>query len=81
MAVLEGRDPDEVPDILPHYEEFHRARTDAIQAEARKTGLRCDSKYKSLDERDREIANSGRFRKSLYDYDVEKAAVARVTAV
>jgi hypothetical protein len=39
------------------------------------------AKHKSLDERDREIANSGRFRKSLYDYDVENAAVARVTAV
>jgi salicylate hydroxylase len=76
---LEGRDADEVPDILPQYEKFRRARTDAIQAEARKAGLRYDSKYVSLDERDREIAKSGAFRKSLYDYDVEKAAIAYAT--
>jgi salicylate hydroxylase len=76
---LEGRDPDEVPDILPRYEVFRRARTDGIQAEARKTGLRYDSKYTSLEERDREIAKSGVFRKSLYDYDVEKAAIEHLT--
>ena len=77
---LEGRNPDEVPHILQQYEKFRRARTDVIQAEARKTGLRYDSKYENLEERDREIANSGVFRKSLYDYDVEKAAVAHVMA-
>jgi salicylate hydroxylase len=77
---LEGRDPDEIPTILQQYEKFRRARTDAIQAEARKTGLRYDSKYENLERRDREIANSGAFRKSLYDYDVEKAAVAHATA-
>jgi salicylate hydroxylase len=77
---LEGRDPDEVPDILPRYEIFRRARTDGIQAEARKTGLRYDSKYENLEQRDREIAKSGLFRKTLYDYDVEKAAIEYVTA-
>jgi len=79
-VLLEGRDPDEVPDILQQYEKFRRARTDAIQAEARKTGLRYDSKYENLEQRDSEIANSGLFRKSLYDYDVEKAAIATATA-
>jgi salicylate hydroxylase len=78
-VLLEGRDPDEVPDILPRYEIFRRARTDGIQAEARKTGLRYDSKYNSPEERDREIAKSGVFRKSLYDYDVEKAAIEHLT--
>ena len=39
-----------------------------------------DSKHNSLEERDREIAKSGEFRKSLYDYDVEKAAIEHVTA-
>ena len=77
---LEGRDPDEVPRILQQYEKFRRARTDVIQAEARKKGLRFDSKYESLAQRDSEIANSGVFRRSLYDYDVEKAAVAHATA-
>ena len=77
-VLLEGRDSDEIPNILQQYEKFRRARTDAIQAEARKTGLRYDSKYENLEQRDSEIANSGAFRKSLYDYDVEKAAVAHV---
>ena len=79
-VLLEGRDPDEIPTILQQYEKFRRARTDAIQAEARKTGLRYNSKYENLEQRDREIANSGAFRKSLYDYDVEKAAVAHAMA-
>jgi salicylate hydroxylase len=79
-VLLEGRDPDEVPDILPRYEKFRRDRTDGVQAEARKTGLRYDSKHNSLEERDREIAKSGLFRKSLYDYDVEKAAIEHVAA-
>ena len=39
--LLEGRDPDEVPDFA-EYEKFRCARTDVIQAEARKTGLRYD---------------------------------------
>jgi salicylate hydroxylase len=78
-VLLEGRDPAEVPDILPHYEKLRRARTDLIQAEARQNGLRFDSRYESLEQRDREIANSAAFRKSLYDYDVEKAAVASLS--
>ena len=73
-VLLEGRASDEVPNVLQQYEEFRRHRTDAIQAEARKTGLRYDSKYESLEQRDREIAKAGVFRKSLYDYDVEEAA-------
>jgi salicylate hydroxylase len=65
-----------VPDILPQYEKMRRVRTDVIQAEARKSGLRYDSKYENLEERDREIKNSAAFRRSLFDYDVEEAAVA-----
>jgi salicylate hydroxylase len=49
-----------------------------IQAEARKNGLRYDSRSGSLEQRDREIANSAAFRKSLYDYDVEESATARL---
>ena len=60
--------------------DFAVSRTDVIQAEARKNGLRYDSKYTSLEQRDREIANSGVFRKSLYDFDVEESALAHVTA-
>jgi salicylate hydroxylase len=78
-VLLEGRAPAEVPDIVPQYEKLRRARTDVIQAEARKNGLRYDSKYANLDQRDREIANSGAFRRSLFDYDVEKVAMAHLS--
>ncbi len=74
-VLLEGRDPAEVPGIIKQYEKMRRVRTDVIQAEARKNGLRFDSKYESLEQRDREIANSRAFRQSLFDYDVEKAAI------
>jgi salicylate hydroxylase len=75
-VLLEGREANEVPDILPQYESFRRVRTDVVQVEARKNGLRYDSRYESLEQRDREIAASAEFRKWLYDYDVEKAAFA-----
>jgi salicylate hydroxylase len=73
---LQGRQADEVGDILPRYETFRRARTDIVQAEARKNGLRYDSRSGSLEQRDKEIANAAILRKWLYDYDVEKAAMA-----
>ncbi len=75
-VLLEGCDATDVPGILPRYERVRRGRTDVVQAEARQNGLRYDSKYESLAQRDREIASSAAFRKSLYDYDVEKAASA-----
>jgi salicylate hydroxylase len=73
---LQGRNADDIPDLLPTYEKFRRERTDLIQAEARRNGLRYDSKSGSLEQRDKEIAGSAAFRKSLYDYDIEKAALA-----
>jgi len=78
-VLLEGRDPSEVPDIVSQYEKLRRVRTEIIQAEARKNGLRYDSRYESLEQRDHEIANSVAFRKSLYDHDVEKAAIAHLS--
>jgi salicylate hydroxylase len=75
-VLLESCDAAEVPTILKRYEQLRRVRTDVVQAEARQNGLRYDSKYPSLEQRDREIANSAEFRKWLYDYDVEKATVA-----
>jgi salicylate hydroxylase len=77
-VLLEGQDPADVPDIVQQYEKLRRARTDVIQAEARKNGLRYDSKYASLDQRDREIANSKTFRQSLFDYDIETIALAHL---
>jgi salicylate hydroxylase len=73
---LEGRSPADIADALRQYESFRRERTEVVQTEARKNGLRYDSKYGSLERRDREIANSAVLRKWLYDYDVEKAALA-----
>jgi salicylate hydroxylase len=78
-VLLEGRDPADVPVILPQYEKIRRARTDIIQAEARKNGLRYDSKYANLHQRDREIADLGTLRKSLFDYDVERVAIAHLS--
>jgi salicylate hydroxylase len=46
-----------------------------VQAESRKNGLRYDSKYADLAQRDREIANIAVLRRSLYDHDIEKEAL------
>jgi salicylate hydroxylase len=73
---LEGRNSAEIYDVLRWYEAFRRARTDVVQAEARKQGLRLDSRSGNLQQRDQEIVRSAEFRKWLYDYDVEKAAIA-----
>jgi salicylate hydroxylase len=48
---LEGRDSAEIPDVVQRYEKFRRERTDVVQAEARKNGLRYDSRYESLEQR------------------------------
>ncbi len=73
---LDGQDSSGVADALRRYESFRRERTGIVQAEARRNGLRYDSRYPSLEQRDREVANAAVFRKWLYDYDVERAALA-----
>jgi salicylate hydroxylase len=78
-VLLEGRDPAAAPGALRQYEAFRRVRAEVVQAEARKNGLRYDSRYKSLEQRDREIATSAEFRKWLFDYDVERTALAYVS--
>ena len=60
---------------LKKYQELRQPRTSMVQAEARKNGLRYDSKYADLAQRDREIANSAQLRRLLYDYDIEKEAL------
>jgi salicylate hydroxylase len=74
-VLLEGRNSAEIPNVGKQYEKIRRARTDIVQAEARKNGLRYDSRYDSLEQRDREVTNSAAFRRSLFDYDVESAAI------
>ena len=76
-VLLGGRDASDAPGLLPEFEAFRRIRTDAVQAEARKNGLRYDFKYESLEQRDRELTAVGNFRRSLFDYDVEQAALAQ----
>lgn len=78
---LEGRNSAGIAHALRRYEAFRRERTDVAQAEARRNGLRFNSRYENLKQRDQEIANSADFRKWLYDYDVEKAAIAYVSRV
>ena len=73
---LEGRDSPDVPAILRQYETFRRPRAAIVQAEARKNGLRYDSRYENLERRDQEIKSAVEFRKWLFDYDVDKAARA-----
>jgi salicylate hydroxylase len=73
---LEGRNSGEIVGVLKHYEAFRRERTDVVQAEARKNGLRYDSRYSDLAQRDQEIASSVKFfRRWLFDYDVESAVI------
>src|SRR6185295_2483536 len=62
-VLLQGQTSGELIDALRRYEAFRRERTDVVQAEARKNGLRYDARYKSLEERDKEIASSAEFRK------------------
>lgn len=75
LAVILGactHDNTSVEDALQRYVALRRPRTSMVQAEARKNGLRYDSKYADLAQRDQEIANSAQLRRSLYDHDIEK---------
>lgn len=70
--LLEGRSSADVPQLLQTYERLRKPRTDMVQTEARKNGMRYDSLYDSIEQRDHEIRNIAGLRLSLYDYDVEK---------
>lgn len=77
-VLLQGLDKNApIEDVLQRYEALRRPRASMVQLEARKNGMRYDSmsEYKDLAQRDREIANSAAFRKSLYDYDIEKETI------
>lgn len=75
-VLLEGQSSAEISEALKQYETFRRKRTGIVQAEARKNGLRYDLRYKDLEQRDREIANVAEFRYWVYDYDVQRDALA-----
>lgn len=72
--LLQGRASSEVPNVLQAYEHLRKPRTDMVQTEARKNGMRYDSQLASIEQRDHEIRNIAELRLSLYDYDVEVAA-------
>lgn len=77
-VLLQGLDQSApIADVLQRYEALRRPRASMVQTEARRNGMRYDSmsEYKDLAQRDREIANSAAFRRSLYDYDIEKEAL------
>ena len=76
---LERCVPGGIPAALQAYQAFRRARTDVVQAEARKNGHRYNSRYENLAVRDREVASSADLRKWFYDYDVEHAALEQMT--
>lgn len=79
--LLSDRSASDVPAVLRAYEALRRPRTDMVQSEARRNGMRYDSQYESLAKRDEEIRNIAVLRKNLYDYDVEQAANAAAAAL
>jgi salicylate hydroxylase len=77
---LEDSQASDVPATLAQFAAFRRKRTDVVQSEARRNGLRYDSRSGSLEQRDKEIASSATFRRWLYDYDVVAAATTALSA-
>lgn len=63
---VEGAQSGDVAGTLQQYETFRRERTEVIQAESRRNGLRFDSRYQNLEQRDHEIKNAAGFRLWVY---------------
>lgn len=80
-VLLSGRSADQVPAVLRAYEELRRPRASMVQTESRRNGMRYDSQYENLEQRDNEIRNIAALRLSLYDYDIEEAARAAAEAL
>ena len=73
-ALLAQADADQVGDALLGYEAVRRDRTKAVQEGSRANGLRYDSVYDDLRQRDAELLATATFRRWLYDYDAWAAA-------
>lgn len=73
--LLADTDRTMVEEALVTYESLRRERTTQVQIGARENGLRYDSAYDDLEQRDAEIADSTKFRLWVFDYDA--AAEAR----
>ncbi|WP_304689211.1 FAD-dependent monooxygenase [Microbacterium sp.] len=68
-VLLDGATPEDLPDRLQTYEKIRLPRAARVQQGARANGLRYDSAYVDLEQRDREIQDSVQFRLSIFDYD------------
>jgi 2-polyprenyl-6-methoxyphenol hydroxylase and related FAD-dependent oxidoreductases len=79
-TILEAADATRLPEALAAYEDLRRARVSEVQTGARQNGLRYDSQYEDLEQRDAEIRNHEEFRRNLYDYDVVPLAKSALTA-
>jgi salicylate hydroxylase len=82
-TILARVDNAAVPAALLEYERLRRERVAQVQLGARQHGLRVDSAYADLAQRDAELAAHAEFRKQLYSYDVvahAKAAAARLAS-
>lgn len=75
-TILAHADSATVPAALLAYERLRRERAAEVQSGARRNGLRYDSLYADLEQRDAEIAAHAQFRKHLYDHDVVPEARA-----
>lgn len=77
--LLERSGRDGVLKTLRIYESFRAERAGKVQLDARQNGLRYDTRYDDLAQRDREIASSAQLRYGLHDYDIT-AETTRVLA-
>jgi salicylate hydroxylase len=68
-SLLARADCESVAEALGRYESIRRRRTKAVQEGSRANGLRYDSAYEDLRQRDAELLATASFRLWLYDYD------------
>ena len=80
-TILSEVDNAAVPQALLAYERLRRERVAEVQLGARKHGLRVDSFYADLAQRDAELKAHAEFRKQLYSYDVVPHAKAAVSQI
>ena len=75
-TILSHADRDSIPAALLAYERLRRERVAEVQRGSRQNGLRYDSLYADLAQRDAELAAHAAFRRTLYDHDVVPEARA-----
>jgi salicylate hydroxylase len=80
-TILARADRSSAPAALLAYERLRRERVAQVQQGARQNGMRYDSAYADLKQRDAEITAHAEFRKRLYDHDVVGDAKAAAAAL